>query len=73
MTLDGDVAAAVALLQRERGVGVSEAVNELVRRGLLTRERTAPFRQVSSRLGVPLLPVDDVGGLLEALDGPATR
>ena len=73
MTLADDVAAAVQQLRRERGFGVSEAVNELVRRGLTASEPAAPLRQSTSTLGRPLLPLDDVAGLLEALDGAASR
>jgi len=73
VTLAADVAAAVEELQRVRGKGVSDAINELVRRGL-TRAATAPaFRQETSAMGDFLLPIDDIGGLLEALDGPAAR
>ena len=52
VTLAEDVAAAVAKLRRERSIGVSEAVNELVRAGL-TRERGRRrlFRQRSHDLG----------------------
>lgn len=73
MTLADDVAAAVEALRRERSIGVSEAVNELVRRALVARADSRPFSQTTGRLGEPQLPLDDVGGLLEALDGPATR
>ena len=37
VTLDDDVAAAVDLVRRERGVGLSEALNELVRRGMTSK------------------------------------
>ncbi|MGH9181117.1 MAG: ribbon-helix-helix protein, CopG family, partial [Acidimicrobiales bacterium] len=40
---DTDTARAVEELRRDRGVGVSEAVNELIRRGLLPRPPTPPF------------------------------
>ncbi len=73
ITLASDVAAAVARLQRERGRGVSDAVNELIRRGLTSPDRRKPFRQAASPMGEPMLPLDDVAGLLDALDGPASR
>ena len=37
VTLADDVAAEVARIRRERGVGVSEAVNELARLGMASR------------------------------------
>jgi len=73
VTLADDVAAAVEQLRRERGQGVSAAVNELVRRGLSNSPRPKRFRQTSSKLGLPALPLDDVAGLLDVLDGPAFR
>src|SRR5581483_1322876 len=39
VTFDKDVAAAVRELQRTRSIGVSEAVNELVRQGLMATPR----------------------------------
>jgi Arc/MetJ family transcription regulator len=73
ITLADDVAAAVERLQRERGKGISDAVNELVRRGLTAPTAAHPFAQTTAALGVPALPLDDVAGLLEVLDGPAER
>ena len=73
VTFARDVAAAVERLQRERGRGVSDAVNELIRRGLSRPETPEPFRQTASAMGEPLLPLDDVAGLLDILDGPASR
>ncbi len=73
VTLASDVAAAVERLQRERGRGVSDAVNELIRRGLARPASSPRFRQTSSAMGEPLLPLDDVAGLLDALDGPTSR
>ena len=73
VTFADDVAAAVQRLQRERGRGVSDAVNELIRRGLTSPSSRPQFRQASSHMGEPVLPLDDVAGLLEVLDGPASR
>ncbi|HEV3309852.1 MAG TPA: CopG family transcriptional regulator [Chloroflexota bacterium] len=47
VTLDDDVAAAVERFKRERMVGVSEAVNQLIRSGLSGTRARKPFRQVS--------------------------
>lgn len=71
ITLADDVTAAVERVRRERGIGVSEAVNELVRRGLLAPERQRRFHQRSSDMGTPRLGIDDVAGLLDVLEGDA--
>ncbi len=70
ITFASDVAAAVERLQRERGRGVSDAVNELIRRALTAPSGQQPFAQTTSAMGQPSLPLDDVAGLLEVLDGP---
>jgi len=72
LTLADDVAAAVEKLRRERAIGVSEAVNELVRAGLARRERTARFHQTTHDLGAGI-DVSNVGDALETLDGPSAR
>jgi hypothetical protein len=69
VTLDDDVAAAVKRLQRERGVGVSEAVNGLARAGLTVRSRRPPFRQRSASIGLTV-DVTNVAEALDLLDGP---
>jgi len=70
VTLAPDVAAAVSRLQRERGLGVSAALNELARRGLLSGTTRPPFQQCTSRLGLRV-DVRNVAAALELLDGPA--
>ena len=67
VTLDDDVAAEVDRLRRERGVGLSEAVNLLVRSGMARpRDRTV-FEQRASDMG-QRIDVADIGGVLELLD-----
>ena len=73
VTLAADVAAAAEQLQRERGLGISDAINELVRRGLVSETQRPRFKQETSDLGRAMLPLDDIAGLLETLDGPAAR
>jgi hypothetical protein len=73
VTLASDVAAAVEQLRRERGAGVSDAVNELVRRGLAAKPRTPRFRQQTSDLGPARLGLDDIGGVLDAVEGDDRR
>jgi len=69
---DPDTAQAVAALRREKGVGVSEAVNALIRSGLLPRPVVAPYRQATFPLGLRI-DVSNVADALETLDGPAAR
>jgi len=72
LTLADDVAAAVERLRRERSIGMSEAVNELVRAGLAAQEEPrTPFRQKSHDLGRGL-DFDNIADTLETLDGPAS-
>jgi hypothetical protein len=72
LTLADDVAAAVEKLRRERSIGVSDAVNELVRAGLTRSEAAAPFRQKVHDLGQGI-DVSNVADALETLDGPMAR
>lgn len=61
---DADTAKAIARLRRERGLGVSEAVNELIRLGLLHRPSQSPFRQATRPMGAKI----DISNVAEALD-----
>lgn len=61
---DNDTAQALAHLRRESGMGVSEAVNTLVRRGLLAEASSDPFVQWTRNLGIRI----DVSNVAEALD-----
>lgn len=75
VTLDDDVAAALESMRREGGLGLSEALNELVRIGLTARERAQRprrFRQRTRNLGLRV-DVTNVERALEYLDGPAHR
>lgn len=71
VTLDDDVVTAVSELKRERGLGVSEAVNQLARRGLTLKPKEKPFRQRTARLGLKV-DVTNVAETLDLLDGPAS-
>src|SRR5438094_714843 len=73
VTLADDVAAAVKELRRKRGLGLSEALNELVRAGLRQRpQRNRLFRQESSSIGLTM-DVTDVAEAIELLEGPAAH
>jgi hypothetical protein len=69
---DDDTGKAVEDLRRELGVGVSDAVNELIRRGLLPRSPPNPFQQRTRRLGTKI-DVSNIAVTLEDLDGLEAR
>ncbi len=72
LNLAEDVAAAVERLRWERSIGISEAVNELVRAGLAKQEKKPPrFRQKSHDLGEGI-DFDNVSETIETLDGPSS-
>jgi hypothetical protein len=72
LTLADDVAAAVEKLRRERSIGISEAVNDLVRAGLVREQSTAPFVQRTHNLGDGI-DYSNVADAIETLDGAAAR
>ncbi|MDQ3305788.1 MAG: CopG family transcriptional regulator [Actinomycetota bacterium] len=72
VTLAPDVAAAIEHLRRQRALGLSEAVNELIRAGLREGPVGPPFRQRTFASGL-LLDVSNVAETLEILEGPAHR
>ena len=72
LSLDDDVAAAVRRLREERHIGLSEAVNELIRAGLTAPAQRTTFRQRTANLGVRI-DVSSVADALEHLDGPEAR
>jgi hypothetical protein len=69
LTLADDVAAAVEKLRRERSIGLSEAVNDLVRAGLVRERSSAPFVQKTHNLGQGI-DYSNVADAIETLDGP---
>jgi hypothetical protein len=66
------VAAAVEKVRREQGLGLSQALNRLVRDGLRRSPRKRPFKQRSARLGLTI-DVTNVAEALEILEGPTAR
>lgn len=72
VNLDDDVAAAVGRVRQQTGVGVSAAVNQLIRDGLRPKPARRRFRQRTEALGIRI-DVTNVAEALEALDGPASR
>ena len=69
---DDDAARAIEQLRRDEGIGVSEAVNRLIREGLLPRGKSEPFRQPVRALGLTV-DVSNVAEALEVLEGPEAR
>jgi Arc/MetJ family transcription regulator len=72
VSLDDDVAAAVERLRQERSIGLSEAINELIRAGLRIPPQRREFQQRSVELGLRI-DVANVAEALDLLDGPAAR
>lgn len=70
--LDDAATAAVERLRRERGLGLSAAVNELIRQGLLHTPPRPTFRQETHPLGITI-DVTNVAEALEVLEGPTAR
>jgi hypothetical protein len=70
--LDPDTAQAVQQLRREEGRGMSEAVNELIRRGVLATPQKQPFVARTRRLGLHI-DVSNVADALDLLEGPNAR
>jgi hypothetical protein len=72
VTFSSDVAAGIEKLRRERGLGLSEAVNDLIRAGLIAERPASPFSQRTYDLGAGL-DFSNVGEAIETLDGPSAR
>jgi Arc/MetJ family transcription regulator len=70
--LDDDTEAEVQRLRREENRGVSEAVNELIRRGMLESQRREPFVPTSRKLGLKI-DVSNIADALDYLEGPESR
>ena len=72
VTLDNDVAAAVGRVRRERGIGVSEALNDIAGAGLMVKRQRRRFQQRTANLSLSV-DVTNVAEVLEQLDGPSPR
>ena len=67
VSLAPDVASEVTRIRRERGVGLSEALNELARRGMTKGEDADPFLQATYPMGMKV-DVANIGDVLDLLD-----
>ena len=66
-TLDDDVAAEVERLRRAEGIGISEAVNRLIRQGLVHPGREHHYVHRGADVGLKV-DVTDIGAVLDLLD-----
>ena len=66
-TLDDDVAAEVERLRREEGLGLSQAVNRLARRGMAQPRRASKYEHRAADVGLRV-DVSDIGTVLDVLD-----
>ena len=76
LTLDDDVARMLDKESRRSGASFKQVVNHFLRLGLMMSKQPArkPFVVVPKRLGLPAgLSYDNIGQLLEAVEGPAHR
>lgn len=69
---EADTARAIEELRRSEGFGVSEAVNELVRLGLMPRSPKKRFEQPTQPMGLKI-DVSNVAEALDLLEGPDGR
>lgn len=72
MTFDPDVASALERLRREKGIGLSQAANDLIREGLKSRPDRPQFKQTSHAMGLKI-DVSNVSEALDLLEGPTNR
>ncbi len=72
ISLDPDVVAAAEAMRRERDIGLSDAVNELIRAGLRAPQQRSTFHQRTADVGLRI-DVSNVAEALDALDGVAAR
>ena len=67
INLDADVAHEVAELRREKGLGLSDAVNQLARAGARASRGDYVYRHPTRRMGA-LVDLSNVADVLELLD-----
>lgn len=72
VTLADDVAAAIERHRRGRSIGVSDAVNEMIRSGLAATTPVHRFEQSTVAMGAGI-DATNVAEAIETLEGPAAR
>jgi DNA-binding transcriptional regulator YhcF (GntR family) len=74
VTRADDVAVEIQRMHRERSISVSEALNELVRAGMVyTTKPRKRFVQRTHDLGLSKVDVTNVAKTLEQIEGPCYR
>lgn len=77
LTLEDDIAAKLRDEMTRTGASMKDAVNKILRRGFESpreEELAAPFAVDARPMGVREgFDIDDIGGLLDLLDGPTRR
>lgn len=69
---DPDVEKAIEQLRREHGLGVSEAANELIRRGMSAPSPDHRFEPIHRELGL-MIDVSNIADALDLLEGGEAR
>jgi len=75
ITFADDVAAGIEKARRDRGLGLSEAVNDLIRAGLMNQGTEQPVEFPTYDMGMSM-DVRNIGEVIEAIerdDGPLAR
>ncbi|MCL6105061.1 MAG: hypothetical protein M1483_05460 [Actinobacteria bacterium] len=72
MTFDSDNAAIIDKLRRDKGIGVSKAVNDLIRRACVAESSRHPFKQRTAPLGA-LIDIRNTAEVLDLLEGSTRR
>jgi plasmid stability protein len=74
LTLEDDVAARLRAESHRTGKSLKTVANEALRAGLDRSRERAPFEVIARDLGLrPEIDLDDIGGLLERIEGPDHR
>lgn len=69
ISLDPDIEAEVERLRRQQGLGLSEAVNSLARRGMVPTKRAKRYTMNPRPLGLKI-DVTNIAEVLDMLDEP---
>ena len=72
VTFADDVAAAIDQFRRQQALGLSDAVNELIRRGLVAQSPRKPYVQKSYPMGAKI-DLTNIGEAMEIAEGPDWR
>jgi hypothetical protein len=76
LTLDKDVAEQAKRLVSQSGKTFKQVVNEAMRLGLQQlrqRPKPKPYRYKPHDMGVPLMNIDNIQEVLDAVEGPDAR